>query len=716
MLNMTSNECKRCKVKCVQLEDDADCQRCATLNISCIIVQTAVHSAKIKEKEKEKQKLTTNEDYCQLKEEVGTLRQQLTNLTATVTSILHRESSRSVASNTSTPSGHSTHPDHISPISPRVGPPKQPQFVGPTRSAFSFGIAKSALNRMGIPTEEHMPTCQSSDASSREATPQHVPEAVVETVLTKSDCLLQFSNDEISQFIAVYHEEVVSCQPIIDTRILMHNYPHILDLLRSLDQSTVDSSKIGKKDIHMLKVVAATAITHEATGDRELCDRLIASVEHDVGKISSHSAVELKDIQIMAMLSIYFCHLGEELFAWRAIGRAARQSLEMGLHRKQSLETHFPEEDSRNFAAQVFWVVYALDRRWSFGTSLSFALNDRDIDIKLPEPGKEHPYLNCMVTYGRLCSRVWEALPPYGSSSQLIPKETEDYLDFVTQNWFDSIPPDLQFKHPRLGLAPRSQPRILHRLRTLCYLRGNYMRLLIHRHHVLSPENIKANMKNARMVVNIAEDSIGALVHMNYTTDIYVRQQAIYHFYLLSSLAVMLLAVCHAPSMFAETCRESFASAVELVRGFSSHSSASNRLWKSIRGLLPVVRSLESRANAVVHHSDSLGRVIQCSTEPIDQTTRTSEHSHHQVADTEDVVQASHTFWNNDSEHSSGGFGTSPPDIYNLSNDLMSLYDAFGSAGMDPSIQVDPTADTFGSQNYPIWDVGEISRHFEGLI
>jgi regulator of sirC expression with transglutaminase-like and TPR domain len=37
-------------------------------------------------------------------------------------------------------------------------------------------------------------------------------------------------------------------------------------------------------------------------------------------------------------------------------------------------------------AARVFWVIYVLDRRWSFGTSLSFALVDRDIDPELPEP------------------------------------------------------------------------------------------------------------------------------------------------------------------------------------------------------------------------------------------------------------------------------------------------------------------------------------------
>lgn len=77
----------------------------------------------------------------------------------------------------------------------------------------------------------------------------------------------------------------------------------------------------------------------------------------------------------------------------------------------------------------------------------------------------------------------------------------------------------------------------------------------------------------------------------------YARQQPIYHFYLLNALAIMLLAVCHAPSMFTETCRDSFAEAVELVKGFSRHSRASRRLWKSIRGLLPIVKSLGGHGN-----------------------------------------------------------------------------------------------------------------------
>lgn len=58
----------------------------------------------------------------------------------------------------------------------------------------------------------------------------------------------------------------------------------------------------------------------------------------------------------------------------------------MGLHRKPTVLKTFPDDAQRSVATRVFWCIYVLDRRWSFGTSLSFALQDRDIDPELPEP------------------------------------------------------------------------------------------------------------------------------------------------------------------------------------------------------------------------------------------------------------------------------------------------------------------------------------------
>lgn len=66
----------------------------------------------------------------------------------------------------------------------------------------------------------------------------------------------------------------------------------------------------------------------------------------------------------------------------------------MGLHRKRSLLDNFKDPDCRRLATRVFWCVYVLDRRWSFGNSLSFALVDKDIDPELPKPVSPHLLFN----------------------------------------------------------------------------------------------------------------------------------------------------------------------------------------------------------------------------------------------------------------------------------------------------------------------------------
>jgi hypothetical protein len=375
----------------------------------------------------------------------------------------------------------------------------------------------------------------------------------------------------------------------------------------------------------------------------------------------------------------------------------------MGLHRRQSLFDNFKNPEERNTAAQVFWVVFELDRRWSFGTSLPFALDERDIDPRLPEPGTEHPYLRAMIAYAKLCSKVWEALPPYGSSLHLIPKETEDYLDFIAQNWLQSLPQDLQFKHTRLGLAARVQPRQLHRMRTILYLRGNYVRLLVHRHHVLAPQNVIENEGSAQLVVDIAQDSIQVLVNLHETSDIYLREQSIYHYYLLSAMAVVLLAVCHSPTQFADSCRASFLSAVALVKGFSRDSTASRRLWKSIRGLLPVFKSLSARSAIDAHQNRKrASSTADVRTRPVPDLAPYSTANPLEG----DLWDANNTSYNLD-------MGEAGPDLFSMTNDLMDIYNLFGSAA---TTQYNEPSQSIDIDGFPAWETSEITRHFRDLI
>lgn len=76
----------------------------------------------------------------------------------------------------------------------------------------------------------------------------------------------------------------------------------------------------------------------------------------------------------------------EEVYAYRILGFASRQCLEIGLHRRHTLLEAFPDPEERSWAIKLFWSIYVLDRRWSFGTGMPFALQDADIDPLLPEP------------------------------------------------------------------------------------------------------------------------------------------------------------------------------------------------------------------------------------------------------------------------------------------------------------------------------------------
>ena len=50
------------------------------------------------------------------------------------------------------------------------------------------------------------------------------------------------------------------------------------------------------------------------------------------------------------------------------------------------MNKQFTSKEEFKWALRLFWVIYHLDRHWSFGTGLPFAIQDIDIDPQLPEP------------------------------------------------------------------------------------------------------------------------------------------------------------------------------------------------------------------------------------------------------------------------------------------------------------------------------------------
>ncbi|KAF5686679.1 hypothetical protein FDENT_5682 [Fusarium denticulatum] len=642
--SVACDDCKKKKLKCIPSEDNA-CERCIAGGLTCTF---ATSTQATKEKPDDSQNIQA------LNHQLSELRQQMSDLVGVVRELKDQNQNhhQTLPHDASTVSSHNivTH----SPASTHRGEmPKQPQFVGPTRSAFGILVSERSLNRMGVPKFDSMPP--SGAQSPIEPALDSINDLSFWHCCTASD---------ITKYLVNFQEEVESVYPFIDIAEYIAQSKEILQAIRG-GGGFEDEGRVSGKDIDIAKVAIATGILLEEPS--------------------------------------------EELLAWRSIGIAARQALEMGLHRKRSLLDNFKDTDSRRLATRVFWCVYVLDRRWSFGTSLSFALVDKDVDPELPKPDEEYLYLQCMVGYGQLCSKIWEAIPPFGSASQTIPDDTAAILDLKTQDWLDSIPPHLRLRHPRLGLAPRAQPRLPHRLRALLYLRGNYARILIYRHHLMSTASIAANPQNAWLVVDIAQDTIQVLVHLHATTDIYKRQQNVFNYFLLSALAVIFLAVCHAPEIFSVPCKRTFSDGVELVRGLSRHNIVSKRLWKSIRGMIPRMNTFgfpQNGEDGEPRKDDENGATSEQTVPQVD----VNAEEHVPMA-----MPVNEAFSFGDMMFGDTDVANSVPDMFQMSESLLNLFNAFGE-GQQFLHPVPSTFSEEGEYAIAAEQGKDISMRFQGLI
>ena len=201
-----------------------------------------------------------------------------------------------------------------------------------------------------------------------------------------------------------------------------------------------------------------------------------------------------------------------------------------------------------------------------------------------------------MISYSIIGSKVWRSVASQDTSTSSpsdlkISKEDISFLDFQVLNWHRSIPEPLKFKHPDSLSASHPiepPPRVLHRLQILLYLRANQMRILIYRPVLHTATTILSHLDFAHTVVKVAKDTIRILTHINRTSDIYRTQQTMFNYFLISALAVLFLAVAHAPAEFSSQCRDEFYMALDLVRGLSGESHVSKRLWRTVRTLKEV--------------------------------------------------------------------------------------------------------------------------------
>jgi len=162
------------------------------------------------------------------------------------------------------------------------------------------------------------------------------------------------------------------------------------------------------------------------------------------------------------------------------------------------------------------------------------------------------------------------------------------FLDYQVIQWHRALPETLSYIPPGSREAEESKSRSDLRLRINMYCRANQMRILIYRPVLHTATSIANNLDHAHTAVEVAKDTIRVLTEMDKTSDLYRTQQVMFNYFLISALAVLFLAVSHAPGEFSGLCRDEFHMALDLVRGMTAHSYVSKRLWRTIKVLKEV--------------------------------------------------------------------------------------------------------------------------------
>ncbi|KAL5354968.1 fungal-specific transcription factor domain protein [Aspergillus floccosus] len=570
------NECKRRKLKC---SGESICTRCARDNVPCVyapgpnVVNRAVSMEQTREHDGVSTRFQAVDRQIEtLQNEMRAMAARMRQLEAVATSPAN--TTGTVHTTTSTVSSSSANIGHQR----IMNRPMSPTYVGPTSAEFGISARQKASD--------------DSDAEDFVSTTAASPVAPSDTEAMAGDPLGCLDMEEALRLVTVYENTVGIMYPCVDldsVRTYVKEYYRSGRQRGPVSPATINQDWFFARDVEVLKIILATALLAESHGRSERAALLADSVEDRFSERMKIPEVDMKELLILTLLSIFHSYRDDEVIAWRLIGLAVRGSMQLGLHCQETwLRTGgvFPGELQWTWATRLFWCIYVLDRKWSFGTGLPFAIQDSDMDINLPEPGASTPYLTCMITYARLSTKIWELVVGWRSRPRSATSDYCSYLDFQVQQWIQSIPPELRFdpsRHSEVESNPQAENMAM--LQVLLALQANQLRILVYRQNLMSSESIESNIAGASTAVEVAKSTVHMLNFFSRVSDIYFQRPEPFNYFLISALAALFLAVLHAPTRFSQVCRPEFYVAVEMVRKSSTRARTSRRLQKIIRSL-----------------------------------------------------------------------------------------------------------------------------------
>ncbi|KAK7403528.1 hypothetical protein QQX98_010706 [Neonectria punicea] len=406
----------------------------------------------------------------------------------------------------------------------------------------------------------------------------------------------------------VYEEEVGIQYPFLDVDILRQE---IMAVKNNVSRSTVGVRKDHTHDriedmaitIHAIISTLADPTAIEIANPA--AEEIFAGA---VGRTQLNGA-DKEELIVLILCSIYFFLSDREVLAWRGIGIVMRLLQELTCHGSDNMRAGSSSELLRDVGEKLYWVAYTLDRRWSFGTGLPFAVQDSDINHhpSFTDDSVSCAYLKCMVAYSNIASEVRRSILDASLSLPATSASTRDFLNFRVVQWKHNLPRKLQFGGVDDKFDPAKDNRGEYKLRLLLHLRANQMRTVIHRKSAVQSEPGSFDPSSLNDMTEIAQDTIRILIGLARETDIYHAQHRTFNHFLETALSSLLLIICSAGDEQRVSCLQDVVEAMNLVKQLSAQSPITRRLGDKLQGIRDVVENIQAQSQ---ESPRSLARLI----------------------------------------------------------------------------------------------------------
>lgn len=271
----------------------------------------------------------------------------------------------------------------------------------PVTSELYIQMAESALGDLARDT---------SSTSSGRASPS-VDEAsriAPDAPQTRSDKLAELGRENLLQIVTIYEEEVGMSYPVVDLQPLRNYIAVEYGQLRAerrlqVPQPTTPTD-VKYRYEELLTAIIAIVMVLQAGGQSDVGARRIEEIAMAVRHRTACENPDVHDVILLILVvsivplvaaewiidisfqAFFYFHSDREVLAWRTTGAVVRMLQELGFHRTETLKARYPTSNELRQGVRLFWSVYSVERRFSFGSGLPFALQDADIDHDLPEP------------------------------------------------------------------------------------------------------------------------------------------------------------------------------------------------------------------------------------------------------------------------------------------------------------------------------------------